>query len=87
MYLAVLVILAGWAIGFGSLTLGAYAALVALAFHLRVIAHEEPWLARTFGADWHAYRAHVPRWLGWHITRSSRNSSTARRTRTAAPTC
>jgi protein-S-isoprenylcysteine O-methyltransferase Ste14 len=66
MYLVVLVILTGWAFGFGSRTLWAYAAVVALAFHLRVVTHEEPWLARTFGADWLAYRAHVPRWIGWH---------------------
>jgi protein-S-isoprenylcysteine O-methyltransferase Ste14 len=25
---------------------------------------EEPWLARTHGAEFTAYRARVPRWLG-----------------------
>ncbi len=63
MYVGVLLIVAGWAIGFRSWSLAAYAAVVGLAFHLRVLLHEEPWLARTFGADWDAYRAQVPRWL------------------------
>jgi len=40
-----------------------YCALVLLAFHIRVIVGEEPWLQRTFGADWESYRARVPRWL------------------------
>jgi protein-S-isoprenylcysteine O-methyltransferase Ste14 len=63
MYVAVLVILSGWALYFDSRTLWTYAAIVAMAFHLRVIYGEEPWLARTHGAAWAAYRARVPRWL------------------------
>jgi protein-S-isoprenylcysteine O-methyltransferase Ste14 len=63
MYVAVLIVLAGWAVGFGSLTLTLYAAGAALAFHLRVVAFEERWLDRTFDAEWRAYRARVPRWI------------------------
>ncbi len=63
MYVGVLLIVAGWAVGFRSLPLGIYGVSLALAFHLRILIHEEPWLARTFGADWDAYRARVPRWL------------------------
>jgi protein-S-isoprenylcysteine O-methyltransferase Ste14 len=63
MYLGVTLILIGWAALFRSGTLIVYAAIVLLAFHIRVIAGEEPWLARTFGADWQSYRARVPRWL------------------------
>jgi protein-S-isoprenylcysteine O-methyltransferase Ste14 len=63
MYLAVLVILIGWAVGFGSLALALYAAIVAIAFFFRVVTYEEPLLARTFGAEWLTYRARVPRWL------------------------
>ena len=63
MYLAVMVILIGWAVGFGSLTLALYAAIVAIAFYLRVVTYEEPILARTFGAEWLTYRGRVPRWL------------------------
>ena len=64
MYIAVLVVLSGWATIFASRTLWLYAAFIAIAFHLRVVFGEEPWLARTHGAEWTAYRADVPRWLG-----------------------
>jgi protein-S-isoprenylcysteine O-methyltransferase Ste14 len=64
MYVAVLIILIGWATMFASRTLWLYAALIAIAFHLRVVVGEEPWLARTHGSEWVAYRARVPRWLG-----------------------
>ncbi|MGH7622724.1 MAG: methyltransferase family protein, partial [Gemmatimonadaceae bacterium] len=64
MYVAVLVILVGWALAFSSVTLAIYAAAVAFAFHLRVILHEEPWLAKTFGSDWLEYRRRVARWFG-----------------------
>lgn len=63
MYVGVLLIVSGWAIGFRSWPLTIYATALGLAFHLRVLYHEEPWLARTFGAEWEAYRARVPRWL------------------------
>jgi protein-S-isoprenylcysteine O-methyltransferase Ste14 len=64
MYVAVLLVLVGWATMFSSRALWLYAAIVAIAFHLRVVFGEEPWLARTHGAEWTAYRARVPRWLG-----------------------
>jgi protein-S-isoprenylcysteine O-methyltransferase Ste14 len=65
MYVAVEVILCGWAVTYGSRALWIYAACVAVAFHLRVVFYEEPWLSRTHGDAWQAYRARVPRWLGW----------------------
>jgi protein-S-isoprenylcysteine O-methyltransferase Ste14 len=64
MYVAVILILSGWAVGFRSRTLTIYAVLVAIAFHLRVVFGEEPWLARRYGDQWERYRASVPRWLG-----------------------
>ena len=64
MYGAVISILLGWAIGFGSLVLAVYAVGMAAIFHLRVIFHEEPWLANEFGEEWVRYRAAVPRWIG-----------------------
>lgn len=64
MYVAVLLILAGWAIGFGSSLLAGYAGAMAAVFHLRVVLHEEPALARRFGAAWTRYRDQVPRWVG-----------------------
>jgi protein-S-isoprenylcysteine O-methyltransferase Ste14 len=63
MYVAVLLILSGWAIGFQSWPLALYAVVVLVAFHLRVVFHEEPRLARTFGDAWIQYRGRVSRWL------------------------
>jgi protein-S-isoprenylcysteine O-methyltransferase Ste14 len=63
MYVAVLVMLAGWALGGRTRALWVYAGLVAVAFHLRVVLGEEPWLARRHGEAWARYRARVPRWL------------------------
>jgi protein-S-isoprenylcysteine O-methyltransferase Ste14 len=64
MYVAVLLILCGWTLAFWSRPLAIYAIVVMTAFHLRVVFGEEPWLARTYGADWERYKGHVPRWLG-----------------------
>jgi len=66
MYVGVLLVLLGWTLLFHSAALGWYAATVALAFHLRVVLGEEPWLARTHGAEWQAYKKVVPRWL-WRL--------------------
>jgi protein-S-isoprenylcysteine O-methyltransferase Ste14 len=63
MYVAVLVILAGWAVAYGSPTLMIYAVVVAVAFHLRVLLYEEPKMAQLFGAQWDEFRSRVPRWL------------------------
>ena len=56
-------LLAGWAVAYGATALWGYAGLMAVAFHLRVVFGEEPWLARTHGAAWEDYRTRVPRWL------------------------
>jgi protein-S-isoprenylcysteine O-methyltransferase Ste14 len=64
MYVAVLLVLCGWALGFRSRAIAIYAIVVMAAFHLRVVFGEEPWLARVHGDAWHAYRSRVPRWLG-----------------------
>lgn len=63
MYLSVLVVLVAWAVTYRSRTLLLYAAVVAVAFQLRVVLGEEPWLATRHTAEWHAYAAGVPRWL------------------------
>lgn len=63
MYVAVLLILCGWALGYLSFRLWMYAGIVAVAFHLRIVWHEEPWLARRYGDEYAAYRSTVPRWL------------------------
>ena len=63
MYVSVGLVLLGWALAFASPALGAYTLLVAMAFHIRVVRGEEPWLARTHGADWNRYVSQVPRWF------------------------
>jgi protein-S-isoprenylcysteine O-methyltransferase Ste14 len=63
MYVSVLLILLGWALSFGVRGLYWYALLVAIAFHVRVVVGEEPWLARTHGSTWDDYTKRVRRWL------------------------
>jgi len=67
MYLAVEVVLLGWATWFQSPGLSLYAVSALVAFHLRIVFGEEPWLARQYGKDWDSYRANVPRWLRWPV--------------------
>lgn len=62
MYVAVLVLVAGWALLLASWWIAAWAAVVAVGFHVRVVRAEEPWLAAQFGEAWQRYRAHVRRW-------------------------
>jgi protein-S-isoprenylcysteine O-methyltransferase Ste14 len=66
MYLAVLLILAGWAVSFQSVAMFLYGSEVALVFHLRVVLVEEPWLAKRHGMQWETYASQVKRWLGRH---------------------
>ena len=51
MYISVSLILLGWAAACRSTTLLTYAAIVMIAFCLRVVLVEEPWLARTHGEE------------------------------------
>ena len=74
MYIAVVLVLWGWALGYRSRPLAIYALGVMLAFHLRVVLGEEPWLARTHGEKWRSYAARVPRWIPLRI-RGDRRSS------------
>jgi protein-S-isoprenylcysteine O-methyltransferase Ste14 len=62
MYLSVLALVAGTGWWRASPLAGGYAALLAVAFHLRVVLHEEHWLERIF-PEWHAYREAVRRWV------------------------
>ncbi len=76
MYVAVVAVILGQAVLFGDWRLILYGALFWLACHLFVVAYEEPTLERTFGAEYEAFRANVPRWIprltpwraecGWH---------------------
>jgi protein-S-isoprenylcysteine O-methyltransferase Ste14 len=70
MYVGVLCIVIGWALGFRSQSLAIYAASLLVLFHLRVVFFEEPFLARTHGAEWDRYKASVRRWLGRRAPRA-----------------
>jgi protein-S-isoprenylcysteine O-methyltransferase Ste14 len=48
---------------YGSLLLTAYVLILLVAFHLRVVLYEEPWLRRHFGSEWESYSSTVSRWL------------------------
>ena len=63
MYVCVTTALVGWGVSFGSTGLLIYAACVLVAFHLRVVLGEEPWLASTYSSRWEEYKQRVPRWL------------------------
>lgn len=63
MYVSVLAVILGQGLLFGDWRLIVYGALFWLACHLFVLAYEEPTLQRTFGAEYEAFRANVPRWI------------------------
>ncbi len=62
-YLAAVSVILGQGMILGNVNLLAYGALVWLAFHLFVLAYEEPTLRKTFGAEYDAFCANVPRWV------------------------
>ncbi|KRB36160.1 methyltransferase family protein [Microbacterium sp. Root180] len=62
MYLAVLAIILGQALLFGSWGVVVYAALVFAAVFAFVKGYEEPTLARTYGDQYVEYRQNVPGW-------------------------
>jgi protein-S-isoprenylcysteine O-methyltransferase Ste14 len=96
MYVAVVSAILGQALVFGSASLFLYAAMIWLAFHLFVLAYEEPTLTRQF-TNYTDYRQHVPRWIprlrpwaGWMLEFSRHAptrlmSETSRRNLSARP--
>ena len=62
-YLAVVAIILGQAVLLGDGRLVVYGALLWLGFHAFVVAYEEPTLEETFGSEYEACRAAVPRWM------------------------
>lgn len=62
MYVSVLTVLVGEILLFRSPRLLVWGVGVATAFHVWVVAYEEPTLRRQFGADYEAYCRQVPRW-------------------------
>ena len=62
-YVAVVAIILGQAVLLGDWRLIVYGALLWLAFHVFVVAYEEPTLEQTFGEEYEAFRTNVPRWI------------------------
>jgi protein-S-isoprenylcysteine O-methyltransferase Ste14 len=62
-YVALVAVILGQSLLFGDWRLFLYGALVFVAFHIFVLAYEEPTLRESYGAEYETYRANVPRWL------------------------
>ena len=62
-YVALVAVILGQAVLFGDWRLLTYGGLMWLAFHVFVLAYEEPVLAETFGTQYEDFRANVPRWI------------------------
>jgi len=62
MYVAIVSVIVGQGLLFGSGSVLRYAAAVAVGFHVFVLLHEEPSLRRRFGAEYEAYCRGVRRW-------------------------
>ena len=63
LYVAMLLVVAGWAALFGTAVPLAYAAGLFVMYSLVIRFHEEPHLAREFGDEYAAYTQQVGRWL------------------------
>ncbi len=63
MYVAVSALIIGQGLLFGSWWVLIYALLFGIVVHLFVVGYEEPTLRATYGAQYEAYAAAVPRWL------------------------
>ncbi|MXW28038.1 MAG: isoprenylcysteine carboxylmethyltransferase family protein [Chloroflexi bacterium] len=63
MYLAVLAIIAGWAVLFGSVAVGIYGVAIFAFLSLSLRIYEEPRLSRQFGDEYAGYCERVGRWL------------------------
>ena len=62
-YVALVSIVLGQAVLMGDWRLIVYGALLWLSFHAVVVVSEEPALEGTFGKEYEAFRAAVPRWI------------------------
>ena len=63
MYVAVVGVILGQGLLLGNVAVLCYGILVWFGFHLFVVGYEERALQRSFGAEYDAFRANVPRWI------------------------
>ena len=62
-YIALVAVILGQGVLMGDWRLIVYGAALWLFFHVYVVAVEEPTLEQTFGSEYEAFRAAVPRWI------------------------
>ena len=62
-YLAVVSVILGQGMILGNVNILAYGVVAWLGTHLFVVAYEEPTLRKSFGAQYDAFCANVPRWV------------------------
>jgi protein-S-isoprenylcysteine O-methyltransferase Ste14 len=79
MYSAVVSLVIGQALIFGSVDLLEYGGLIWLLFHLFVRVYEEPTLRACFGSEYRIFCAAVPRWIPRLTPWDAERSSTAKR--------
>ncbi len=63
MYVGVLVIQVGTIFWYGTLAQLVYLFFLFIGFNLFIRANEEPYLLKTFGAEYEAYFRKIPRWV------------------------
>jgi protein-S-isoprenylcysteine O-methyltransferase Ste14 len=63
MYVAVLSLILGQGLFFGSVRVLEYGLAVWLGFYLFVLIYEEPTLRKKYGPEYEEFRANVPRWI------------------------
>jgi protein-S-isoprenylcysteine O-methyltransferase Ste14 len=63
MYVAVVSLILGQGLLFGSARVVAYSLAVWVGFYLFILIYEEPILRRSYGAEYEEYCANVPRWI------------------------
>lgn len=63
MYVAVLSLILGQGLLFGSIRTLEYGIAVWMAFHLFVLMYEEPTLRKSYGREYEEFCANVPRWI------------------------
>jgi protein-S-isoprenylcysteine O-methyltransferase Ste14 len=63
MYVAVVAVILGQGLILGNIRVLEYGVVVWLAFHIFVLAYEEPTLTRSFGTEYQEFCASVPRWI------------------------
>jgi protein-S-isoprenylcysteine O-methyltransferase Ste14 len=63
MITAVLAVLAGEALVFGSTAIAIWAAIFAIINHVFFLAYEEPAVLERFGEEYSRYKENVPRWI------------------------